>query len=133
GCSNGAGPYSMASTLASRHPDLDFEVSAMDIDPGVIAKAEAARFTREEVTKNAYVSEEFIAATFVPAGEDLEVRPEIRRRVRFQVSDVLDADLIAAIGHADIVVAQNFLYHLERSQARRAFAHLCSLLKPRSA
>jgi chemotaxis protein methyltransferase CheR len=133
GCSNGSEPYSMASTLASRHPDLSFEVHAFDIDAGVIAKAESARFTLEEVTKNAYVTPEFMAATFVPAGEDVEVRPDIRRRVHFQVSDVLDANLIATIDQADIVVAQNFLYHLERGQARRAFAHLCSLLKPRSA
>jgi chemotaxis protein methyltransferase CheR len=133
GCSNGSEPYSMASTLASRHPDLNVEVSAFDIEPEVIAKAKSGRFTLKEAKKNAWATPEFMAATFVPAGEDVEVRPEIRSRINFHVGDVLDANLIATIEQADIVVAQNFLYHLERRLARRAFAHLCSLMKPRSA
>ena len=133
GCSNGAEPYSMASILASRRPDVPFHVTATDIDAGMIEKALSARYGREEVTKNGFVSEDFVASTFHPKGEDLEVRPEIRERITFQIADVLDAGLISRIEQADIVFAQNFLYHLSRPQARRAFAHLCSLLKPRAA
>lgn len=51
----------------------------------------------------------------------------------FETADVLDADLISRIEPADIVVAQNFLYHFDRRQARTAFAHLCSSLRPRVA
>jgi chemotaxis protein methyltransferase CheR len=133
GCSNGAEPYSMASTLMSRRPDISFEIFATDIDPGMIEKAVAARYTREEVAKNHFVDSTFIATTFLAKDEVLEVRPEIRLRTRFQIADVLDEGFVAAIEKADIVVAQNFLYHLERKQARAAFAHMCAVLKPRSA
>ena len=133
GCSNGAEPYSMASILVNARPEVSFHVTATDIDAGMIAKALTARYSREEVTKNAFVSEAFIASTFHQQGEDLEVRPEIRERMTFQIADVLDAHLISRIEQADIVVAQNFLYHLSRRQSRRAFAHLCAVLKPRAA
>jgi hypothetical protein len=46
---------------------------------------------------------------------------------------MLDAALINAVQAADVVVAQNFLYHLPRPMARRAFAHLFTMMKPRSA
>jgi chemotaxis protein methyltransferase CheR len=133
GCSNGAEPYSMASTLTSRRPDVSFEIFAADIDRDVIEKAVAGRYTREELAKNQFVDPSFIAATFVANDDVFEVRPEIRQHTRFQIADVLDAGLVAAIEQADIVVAQNFLYHLQRRQARVAFANLCALLKPRSA
>jgi chemotaxis protein methyltransferase CheR len=133
GCSNGAEPYSMASILASRRPDLPFHMTATDIDKGMIEKALTARYTREEVTKNAFVDGPFLASTFRQDGESLEVRPELRARITFEMGDVLDAGLISRTAPADIVVAQNFLYHLNRRQARTAFIHLCSLLKPRAA
>ncbi len=108
-------------------------MTAADIDAGMIEKASSARYSREEVTKNGFVSEEFVTSTFHRKGDDLEVKPEIRERIAFQIADVLDARLISPIERADIVVAQNFLYHLSRKQSRTAFAHLCSLLKPRAA
>jgi len=133
GCSNGAEPYSMASILASRRPEVSFHVTATDIDAAMIEKALSARYSHDEVTKNGFVGEDFVAATFNRKGEDLEVRPEIRERITFEIADVLDARLISRIEHADIVVAQNFLYHLSRKQSRKAFAHLCALLKPKAA
>jgi chemotaxis methyl-accepting protein methylase len=133
GCSNGAKPYSMASILASRRPDVPFHVTATDIDKSMIEKALIARYTREEVTKNGFVSEDFVASTFLQEGESFEVRPEIRARMTFQIADVLDDRLISRIAQADIVIAQNFLYHLNRRQSRTAFTHLCALLKPRAA
>src|SRR5512140_1231352 len=133
GCSNGAEPYTIASILASRRPDVPFQVLALDIEASMIEKATAARYSREDVTRNALVSEAFVASTFVESDGMLEVRPELRARVAFRRADVLDPQVISGIESADIVVAQNFLYHLSRSQSRTAFAHLCALLKPRAA
>jgi chemotaxis protein methyltransferase CheR len=133
GCSSGAEPYSIASILASRRPEIPFQVLAMDIEQSVIDKAMTARYRREEVTKNVLFSDAFIASTFVEDDDFLEVRPELRARVTFQRADVLDPRAISQIEPADIVVAQNFLYHLSRRQSRAAFAHLCTLLKPRAA
>jgi chemotaxis protein methyltransferase CheR len=133
GCSNGAEPYSMASALVSRCPDMPFQILATDIDKGMLEQALSGRYGRDEVAKNGFVGEDFVATTFLPDGESLLVRPEIRGRVTFRRVDVLDDVAMGKMEPADIVVAQNFLYHLRRSKSRKAFAHLCALLKPRSA
>ena len=133
GCSNGAEPYSMASVLASLRPELPFHVTATDIDAGMIEIASRARYRREEVIENEFVSEAFVERTFDRKGEELEVKPPLRERVAFRIADVLDAELVSRIEKADIVVAQNFLYHLSRKRSRTAFAHLCAVMKPRAA
>ena len=133
GCSNGAEPYSMASVLSTRRPDVRFDILALDIEPGMIEKAVQARSAPDEVNKMAAVDPAFAAATFIERDGAFEVRPEMRARVRFGVADVLDPSVIARLDRADIVVAQNFLYHLYRKRSRLAFGHLVSLLKPRSA
>lgn len=68
GCTTGAEPYSMASTLARCRPDLPFRVLATDIDKAMIEKALSARYSRDEVKKNAFVDEEFVASTFLREG-----------------------------------------------------------------
>jgi chemotaxis protein methyltransferase CheR len=133
GCSNGAEPVSIASTLLKRRPGVAFDIVATDIEPGMIAKASGARYTRDEVNKMALLDPAFVAATFIERDDDFEVRPEIRARITFQIADVLDPQVTARLGQADIVVAQNFLYHLPRARSRLAFAHICSAMKPRSA
>lgn len=42
-----------------------------------------ARYSREQVTKNGFASEEFVASTFHQEGEYLEVKPGIRERSPF--------------------------------------------------
>jgi chemotaxis protein methyltransferase CheR len=133
GCSNGSEPYSMASILASRRPDVRFDILAIDIEKSMVEKALTGRYSRHEVMKNGPPSADFLTSTFLEDDDGFEVRPEIRQRVTFQIADVLDAGLISRIARADIVVAQNFLYHLYRKDSRTAFAHLCALLKPRAA
>src|SRR6185295_11094795 len=64
GCSNGAEPYSMASLLLSRRPEVPFHVTATDIDAGMIEKALSGRYRHEEVTGNEFVSADFVASTF---------------------------------------------------------------------
>ena len=132
GCSNGAEPVSIASTLMSRRPDLDFTIVATDIEPAMVEKGAGGRYTRSELDMMATLDPAFVAATFIERDGAFEVRPEIRARISFRIADVLDDD-VARLGPADLVVAQNFLYHLSRGQARRAFAHVRAAMKPRSA
>ena len=133
GCSNGAEPYSIASVLLHRRPGLAFDILASDLEAAMIEKAKTARYTSRDVNMMAELDASFVGRTFEPDGDDFVVRPEIRARVSFAVADVLDPEHIAALGKGDVVVAQNFLYHLHRRDARRAFANIVSLLAPRSA
>jgi chemotaxis protein methyltransferase CheR len=132
GCSIGAEPYSIASVLRNRRPDVRMSIECFDIDADVIAHARAGRYSREELA-GTHVTPDFIDRTFDAADDGFTVKPEIMAGVRFAVGDVLDETLIDSLRGADVVIAQNFLYHLPRPAARGAFAHLFTLLKPRSA
>lgn len=133
GCSIGAEPYSIASVLRRRRPELRFRIECFDIEPTVIARAEAATYFTYELDSLPPLTPDFLASTFEPLGDGVVVKREIANSVRFTGGDVLDAGLIRRLGHADVVVAQNFLYHLARPDAERAFGHLFSLLRPRAA
>jgi len=132
GCSIGAEPYSIASIVRTRRPDVRVSIECFDIDADVIARARVGRYSREELT-GAHVTPDFIDRTFDTTGDGFTVKPEIAAGVSFAVGDVLDETLIDSLRGADVVVAQNFLYHLPRPVARSAFANLFALLKPRSA
>lgn len=134
GCSIGAEPYSIASVLRKLRPALRFRLECYDIEPDVVARAQSARYTPAEIsTRN--VTPEFIEHTFdaAEAGDAMLVKPAIAERVRFLLGNVLDRSLVERLGQADVVVAQNFLYHLPRPQAEQAFRNLFALLKPRAA
>jgi len=133
GCSIGAEPYSIAATLRDRSPDLRLDIECFDIEPSVVARACAARYAVDEVARMRHVTPEFIERTFDRAEPDLVVKPAIAAGIRCSVGNVLDRSLVDSLAPADIVIAQNFLFHLSRADAARAFRHLDSLLKPRSA
>lgn len=133
GCSVGAEPYSISSILRSRRPDVRFNIECFDIEPAVIARAEAATYSLAELTTSPPLTSTFMAETFDPIENGVVVKPAIVGAVRFTHGNVLDNDLIRSLGQADVVVAQNFLYHLARPEAERAFANLFSLLKPHAA
>jgi len=133
GCSIGAEPYSIASVLRSRRPGLPFQMECFDIEPSVIARARAAVYTTADLATRPPLTPAFMASTFDQADGGVVVKRSISGSVRFDQGNVLDSSLIERLAPADIVVAQNFLYHLTRRDAERAFEHLFSLVKPRGA
>ena len=132
GCSIGAEPYSIASIIGARRPDIRVSIECFDIEPDVIDRARTGRYSADEVGSSR-VTPDFVDRTFDVVSDGMRVKREIAARVQFAVGDVLDETLIATLARADVVVAQNFLYHLPRPLAERAFANLITLLKPRSA
>lgn len=133
GCSIGAEPYSMASALHTRRPELRFRLECFDLEPSTVSRAQGGTYTTAELTAAPPLTQSFITSTFDVADASAVVKPALRAMTRFAQGNVLDPALIKSLGQADIVVAQNFLYHLARPDATRAFAHLFSLMKPRAA
>lgn len=133
GCSNGAEAYTISSVLVRRQPGLSFRVYGYDIDPGCVAKAGAARYEADEIYNNKIIPEAFVEATFERHGTSYSVRPRIAEHVEFALADVLGAELRSKVGVADIVFAQNFLFHLKRNLAREALDNIFQLLRPGSA
>ncbi|MFO1409960.1 MAG: CheR family methyltransferase [Steroidobacteraceae bacterium] len=131
--SNGAEAYTLASVLRSARPGLAFHIHASDLHPEMVAKARAARYTRDEVLHSESITPEFIAATFDADGQDFIVKPELRAQVSFVQADLLDAGIDRQYGPADVVIVQNVLFHLDPRQARFAFGNVVRFLKPRAA
>jgi hypothetical protein len=132
GCSIGAQPYSAASTLLARRPDLRFTIRGFDIDPAVVARAEAGRFTEREVRAQPAATDAFIAATFDRDGDAYVVKPAIRAHLRFAVADALDPALPERVGPVDVLCCQNVLVNLPRRMAQRAFRNVVRLLRGRA-
>lgn len=133
GCSTGAEPYTVASLLSRTNPSREFSIDACDIDEEVLETARGATYSEDVVRANPLVTEEFIAATFDLAGGRYVVKPEIARHVGFRQADATRSGLAEVVAPADIVFSQNVMCNLRRPAARRLFANLATLLKPRSA
>lgn len=134
GCSNGAEPYTIASVLKNRHPDLKFSIYAYDIDKEMIKKAKSAcYFTKEEAFRNEMLTTSFINDTFDNYNHSLKIKPKIAELIHFEIGNALDPSLKDVVKTSDIVFAQNFLFHLKPKLAQKAFKNICSLLKPKAA
>lgn len=82
-CSSGEEPYSIAMVVLESFPDVaryDFLILASDIDPAMVAKAEAAVFS---VSSTQNIGEARLENHFIRRGDYLEVRHNVRSIVRF--------------------------------------------------
>jgi len=131
--SNGSEAYSIASTLLAAHPQLDFHIYASDLHQEMVDKANSATYTLQEIRQGLDVPERFIKQTFDKVGDDLfKVKDAIRSHVTFEQADLLSEALHQQFEQADIVFAQNVLFHMPQDMARKAFAKIVTFLKPHS-
>ena len=132
GCSKGSEPFTIASTLVNQANDLQFKILASDLSEEIIEKAKSAEFDAEEIYADNRIDEKFINQTFLLKNGRYIVKPEIRSRITFGQLDIMDPEIEEKIGTADIVFAQNILFHLAPEKARKAFYSICKLLKDKS-
>ena len=130
--SNGAEAYTIASELLARRPDVEFSITASDLHQEMVDNAVAAVYSLQEISQGLHVPSEFIARTFDKVGDDYVVKPSIRSKVTFVQADLLDPKLQQHFPPADIVIAQNVLFHMPPDLARRAFESIVRFLKCRS-
>lgn len=133
GCSNGAEAYTIASALKKAFSSLDFSIKAFDIDPEMLKKAKSSCYSSSEVFNNKVITEAFIKDTFDVKDGLFSVKVEIKKHVSFAQANALDRTLLESAGTNDIVFAQNFLFHLDRKDARIALGNIMRLMKPKAA
>lgn len=130
GCSTGAEPYTLSSTLLERCPGLVFTIDAYDVAADVLEVARTAAYPTDWVLRNPLVGATFVARTFDQDGDHLIVKREVAQHIRFHLADATKRLDIPA---ADIVIAQNVMCNLRRGTARQLFDNAAQLLKPRAA
>ena len=117
-CSIGAEVYSILWTIRLARPDLKVLVRAVDISKEVLNVAKQGIYAPdicelvgssifERLT--AYEMQEM----FDWEGDQARVKPWLQEGITWQLGDASSPDLIRVLGPQDIVVANNFLYHME--------------------
>ncbi len=135
GCSIGAEVYSVLWTLRTARPDLKVRTSAVDISPEILAVAENAVYSNESsglVGSSIFerLSEAERTAMFDWDGERGTVKAWIREGIRWQAGDAGDPQLSCTIGSHDIVLASNFLCHMNPADADRCLRNIARMVKP---
>lgn len=135
GCSAGAEAYSVAWRIRSARPDLRLVLDAVDISKPAVEFAQRGVYSRtaSQLTSTA-IFERMTAAEmdelFDRDGEVMTVKAWIREGINWQVGDAGDSETLDLLGPQDVVIANNFLCHMEVLEAERCLRNIARLVRP---
>jgi chemotaxis methyl-accepting protein methylase/mannose-6-phosphate isomerase-like protein (cupin superfamily) len=136
GCSTGAETYSVAWSIRTERPDLHLILHAVDISRQAVQIAKRGCYSLvtpalaptdvfERMTK-AEISEFFDLD-----GNIAKVKGRIREGIEWIVGDAADSEIVETLGSSyHIVVANNFLCHMDVAMAVRALRNIARLVIP---
>ena len=136
GCSTGAEAYSVAWRIRSARPDLKVILQAVDISTRAveIAKRGVYSLTTPHLINNTMICERMTAAEvedfFDRDGDIVTVKSSIKKGIDWHVADVRDPELLDVLGPQDVVVANNFLCHMEAPEAEKCLRNIARLVVP---
>jgi chemotaxis methyl-accepting protein methylase len=135
GCSVGVEVYSILWTLRRARPDLTILVDAVDISPEVLAIAEEGVYgpqTAETVHESVFerLTEAELLEMFDWNGDQGRVKSWLREGISWRLGDAADPGLVDELGPTDLVVANNFLCHMDAPSAERCLRNLAPLASP---
>jgi SAM-dependent methyltransferase len=135
GCSIGAEAYSVAWTVRSARPDLKLILHAVDISRKAveIGKCGAYPLASEATNTNLFerMTEPEIQELLDRDRDVATVKPWIRDGIQWHVGDVADPEMLDVLGSQDIVVANNFLCHMDAATAEKCLRNIACLVNPR--
>lgn len=135
GCSTGAQAYSVAWRIRSARPDLKLVMHAVDISRQAVETAKcgvysltAAQLTNTNITERMTTTE--MEEFFDRDGDIVTVKSRFKEGINWHVADVGEPNLLHALGPQDLVVANNFLCHMDASDAERCLRNIARLVVP---
>jgi chemotaxis methyl-accepting protein methylase len=133
GCSAGAEVYSILWTIRSARPDLRVLVCATDISKEILNFAERGVYAPDTSgLVGASIFERLTAheteQMFDREGDDASIKPWLREAITWQLGDASSPELIRSLGPQDIVVASNFLCHMEPPAAENCLRNIAGLV-----
>ncbi len=131
GCSFGCEAYSLAGYLAVEFPQVQWTIDAFDIAQPAVAVAQRAVYGPRHGLAEPLEStaRRYADRLFEHKGEERTIVPDIRKRVEVSHGDLLADDFTAKHCY-DLVLAQNFLVHMNKQDATEAFARIVAAAKP---
>jgi len=124
GCANGQEAYSLAMELAASGVP-DWQVVATDISATAVARARAGRYSAVELSGLPAAHRRWLR----PAGDQWEVDPALRRRVRVERAN-LTAQFPVDPGRCQVVFCRNVLIYLSRTVTESFLDRLAGWLAP---
>lgn len=132
-CSIGAEVYSILWTLRSARPDLKVLLCAVDISEEILSFAEKGIYTSK--TSELVGSSIFERLTahereqmFDLEGQKASIKPWLREGIAWRHGDASSPELISALGRQDVVVANNFLCHMQPAAAENCLRNIARLV-----
>ena len=135
GCSIGVEVYSILWILRSVRTDFEIVVHAVDVSPEVLRVAEEGVYGPEDSEMVGWSIFERLTRSemqdmFDWKGDRGQIKPWLREGIAWRVGDACDPELKNTIGSQDLVVASNFLCHMEKPCAEECLRNLAGFVGP---
>jgi chemotaxis methyl-accepting protein methylase len=128
GCSTGAELYSLLWLLRKAEPKLNLLPVGIDQSPSVVERAKLGTYGRQGPELRD-LDDEFLSDMFEQAGSEWKIKNWIGQGVQWIVGDATSSELRARIGPQDVVLANNFLVHMQKPDAEACLTDLLDLTK----
>jgi SAM-dependent methyltransferase len=135
GCSTGAEAYSVAWSIRSARSDLKLTLDGVDISKQAIEVGKrgvyslvGSQWTNTDIFERMTGAE--IEELFDGDNDVVTVKSWIKEGIKWQVGDAGDPKILDALGQQDIVVANNFLCHMDPPIAERCLRNIARLVRP---
>lgn len=129
GCASGEEPYSVAILLAealgTEGGDWNVRITGSDLDDGSLEAAKAARYEKVEMP-DGIATEGYFEVERPGNGTGYRVIEEVRRRVKFERENLLDA---RERRHFDLVLCRNVLIYFAREVQSRVVRSLAASMQ----
>ena len=128
GCSTGAEAYSVAWAIRNERADVKLAMQAMDLSKEAVEVGARGRYSRKPDVTDTNVFERItpaeMEAMFDRDGDMFVVKPWLREGITWCVGDASDAELSEALGPQDVVIASNFLCHMDDASAEACLRNI---------
>jgi SAM-dependent methyltransferase len=133
GCSTGAELYSALWLIRTARPTRAVQALGVDISEECIQAASRGVYPfRVPEVAAAGISETSHERFFTREGKTLVVQDWVKEAVRWAVGDACSPDLAARFGLHDVVLANNFLFHMSPERSAACLRNLARLVAPDS-
>lgn len=124
GCSNGSEPYSVAMLLDELDPHGQHEILATDIDEEILKVARLGIYQEKDIRA---VSPARRARYFIQRGEQVEVKPVLRARVRFARHNLLSDPFPLNL---DLILCRNVVIYFTEEAKDELYRKFHRALRP---
>jgi SAM-dependent methyltransferase len=135
GCSTGAEAYSVAWVIRSARPELKLVMHAVDISSLAVEVGRRGAYSLMEshLTDTDIfhgMTDAEVGDLFDRDGDVATVKRCIKQGINWKVGNAAEPDIVDTLGLQDIVVANNFLCHMNASTAESCLRNIARLVRP---